>query len=130
MQKRTIEKHIRLNEQEAADWKRKCELTGLPLSTILRMLMKGFEPKEKPDLQFYETMNQITEFTSELRRFRLQAQHQNGVDIKQLKKMEESWQQLQLDLELKYLVPEPSFIWLKEKRDRYRRRRKPTASAE
>ncbi|WP_407386356.1 hypothetical protein [Ruminococcus sp.] len=130
MQKRTIEKHIRLNEKEAADWKRKCELTGLPLSTIIRMLMNGFEPKEKPDLRFYETMNQVTEFTSELRRFRLQAQHQNRVDIEQLKKMEESWQQLQLDLELKYLVPEPSFIWLKEKRDRYRRRRKPTASAE
>ena len=124
MQKRTIEKHIRLNEQEAADWKRKCELTGLPLSTILRMLMKGFEPKEKPDLRFYETMNQITEFTSELRKFRLQTLHTNSVDRKRLKEMEEAWQQLQLDLELKYLVPEPSFVWMKAKRDRYRRRNK------
>lgn len=124
MQKRTIEKHIRLNEQEAADWKRKCELTGLPLSTILRMLMKGFEPKEKPDLRFYETMNQITEFTSELRKFRLQTLRMNSIDQEHLKEMEEAWQQLQLDLELKYLVPEPSFIWLKEKRDRYRRRKK------
>lgn len=130
MQKRTIEKHIRLNEKEAADWKLKCELTGLPLSTILRMLMNGFEPKEKPDLRFYETMNQITELTSELHRFRLQAQHQNDVDMEKLKRMEESWQQLQLDLELKYLVPEPSFVWLKDKRDRYRLRKKCTAPAE
>ena len=104
MPKRTIEKHIRLTEQEAADWKRKCELTGLPLSTTLRMLMNGFEPKEKPDPRFYETMNQITEFTSELRKFRLQTLRMNSVDHEYLKEMEEAWQQLQLDLELKYLV--------------------------
>lgn len=41
-------------------------------ATLFRKLIDGFEPKGKPPKEFYDDMNMITEFITELREFDFQ----------------------------------------------------------
>ena len=96
MENYKISKHIRLTEEQAADWKRKAEMIGFKESSMVRALVDGYEPKEKPDFQSFAAMNCITEFADELR--------------KEIRR----WQKLRRDLEVRYLAPDPGFmLWHK-----------------
>lgn len=49
-------------------------------ATLFRKLIDGFEPKEKPPKEFYDDMNMITEFITELRelQFSMDDEMMNG----------------------------------------------------
>lgn len=47
--KRSIEKHILMNKAEAQDLQRKAKKACLSEGGLIRLLIKGYEPKEKPD---------------------------------------------------------------------------------
>ena len=114
MRKYTIDKHIRLTKEEAQDWKRKAEMIGFKESSMVRALVDGYEPKEKPDFQFFAAMNCITEFADEIRRLRNTIQSTDSVDTDELRKEIRRWQKLRRELEVKYLAPDPGFmLWHK-----------------
>ena len=46
---RTITKRVRLTPEEAAELESKAEACGLTQSMLIRQLIKGYRPKEKPD---------------------------------------------------------------------------------
>lgn len=53
MKNRTFDIYIRLTKEDAADLKRKTKMCGITQSALLRILLKGYEPREKPDDRFY-----------------------------------------------------------------------------
>lgn len=54
MKNRTFDIYIRLTKEDAADLKRKTKMCGITQSALLRILLKGYEPREKPDDRFYD----------------------------------------------------------------------------
>ena len=57
--KRNIPVRVWFSEKEYAELNRKAKIAGLPKSTVIRMLLCNYEPKEKPDTRFYEAMRQL-----------------------------------------------------------------------
>lgn len=57
--KRSIKKQVWLNRKEAQDLQRKADKACLEESTLIRVLIAGYQPKEKPDERFYEFMNEL-----------------------------------------------------------------------
>ena len=58
--KRNIPIRVWLSKSENAELSRKAKITGLPKSTVIRLLLNNYEPKEKPDTRFYEAMRQLS----------------------------------------------------------------------
>ena len=53
MSKRNIEKHILMNKAEAQDLQKKAKRACLSEGGLIRLLLRGYEPREKPDERFY-----------------------------------------------------------------------------
>lgn len=112
MQKYTVNKHIRLTEEEAADWKRKSDMIGFKESAMVRGLVKGYEPKEKPGLDFFAAMGRVSQLADEIRELKNTIRSTGSVDTSELNKEIKCWQKLRRELELKYLAPDPGFMLL------------------
>ena len=57
--KRGIKKQFWFNKEEATILKKKAKKVGVNESTLIRDLVMGFEPKEKPDERFYYSLKQL-----------------------------------------------------------------------
>lgn len=57
--KRSIKKQVWLNRKEAQDLQKKADKACLEESTLIRVLITGYQPKEKPDERFYEFMDEL-----------------------------------------------------------------------
>ena len=118
MRKYTIDKHIRLTKEEAQDWKRKADIIGFKESCMVRALVNGYEPKEKPDLQFFSAIGRVESLANEIRKLRNAIQSTGSVDTDELRKEIRRWQKLRRDLEVRYLAPDPGFmLWHKLPKD-------------
>ena len=49
-----IKKQFWLSPKDAEELKRKAELAGLTETAVVRLLIRGYEPREKPDERFYK----------------------------------------------------------------------------
>ena len=58
--KTRIKKQIWLSEEDNAELKRKAALTGLTETAVFRLLLRSYEPKEKPDGRFYDAMRELS----------------------------------------------------------------------
>lgn len=56
MRKRNIQKIVRFNRKEAQDLAAKAKKACLSEAGLIRLLIRGYEPKEKPDDRFYDVM--------------------------------------------------------------------------
>ena len=54
--KQRIKKQFWLSPQDVRELKRKAKLCGITETAVIRILLHGYEPKEKPDARFYEAM--------------------------------------------------------------------------
>lgn len=52
--KRTIKKQFWFSRDEAQDLQKKAKKACLPEAALVRLLLRGYEPKEKPDDRFYD----------------------------------------------------------------------------
>lgn len=57
--KRTIKKQVWLNRREAQDLQKKAAKACLDEGALIRVLIAGYQPKEKPDERFYEFMDEL-----------------------------------------------------------------------
>lgn len=74
MRTREIKKSFYINYEEQEELKRKSISVGLSESELLRCLIKGFVPKEKPGKEFYDeiknlrmignNLNQLTKYAN------------------------------------------------------------------
>ena len=55
-----IKKQFWLLPQEVAELKRKAELAGISETAVIRLLIRGYEPREKPDERFYTAMRNLS----------------------------------------------------------------------
>ena len=60
MSKRNIEKHILMTKAEAQDLQKKAKRACLSEGGLIRLVLKGYEPREKPDERFYDVMRELS----------------------------------------------------------------------
>ena len=94
--KRTIEKKVKLNRQEAEMLKKKAKKACLSEVGLIRFLIRGYEPREKPGDEFYDAMGKLSD--------RLDMDDELQMEI--LKKEIERWHCFQLDIEKEFLTPQ------------------------
>jgi len=107
-----IKKQFWLTEQEAKELKHKAYICGLSETAVIRILLKGFEPREKPDDRFYEIMREMHAIGNNLNQICRKANSLGFIDAPFLRQEMEKFSQFQLKVEQKYLTPEKSnLVW-------------------
>lgn len=107
MRKREIKLSVYLNYDEWKMLTLKAEKVEYNKSALVRSLIEGFEPKEKPSEEFYEDLNSIRKVGNVLNQIARRAHYQGYIeDEKFLRKMENELQNLILNIKRKYLLPE------------------------
>ncbi|MGN8734932.1 MobC family plasmid mobilization relaxosome protein, partial [Fusicatenibacter saccharivorans] len=78
------------------------------LYTTTSLLLKGYEPREKPDERFYDVMRELSAIGNNINQLAAKANTLGFVDAPQLKKEAERWHKFQADVERTFLRPDKS----------------------
>ena len=105
---RRIKKQFWLSPQDARELKRKAKLCGITETAVIRILLHGYEPKEKPDAQFYEVMRELSAIGNNIHQLAAKANALNFIDAPMLTKEAERWHKFQADVERQFLRPDRS----------------------
>lgn len=108
MKRRTVKKQFWFSRDEAQDLARKAKKTCLTEAALVRLLVRGYEPKERPDERFYDVMRQLYSIGNNINQLALQANSLSFVDAQKLQKEAERWHKFQADVERQFLRPEKS----------------------
>lgn len=103
--KRTIKKQIWINADEDKLLKEKAEKACLTEAAMIRMLIRGYAPKEKPDLEFYKAMNRITVIGNNLNQLVARANSIGFTDTSAVKHEIESLKNFRVEMEKRFLEP-------------------------
>ena len=98
MRKRNIQKIVRFNRKEAQDLAAKAKKACLSEAGLIRLLIRGYEPKEKPDDRFYDVMRELEAKANTL----------GFIDAPMLKNEAAKWNKFQSEIERTYLRPNQS----------------------
>lgn len=108
MRKRNVDKHIWFDRQEAQDLQKKAKKACLTEAALIRLLLRGYEPREKPDERFYDAMRELSAIGNNINQLAAKANTLGFVDAPQLKKEAERWHKFQADVERTFLRPDKS----------------------
>lgn len=108
MRKRNIQKIVRFSRDEAQDLQKKARKACLSEAGLIRLLLRGYEPREKPDERFYDVMRELSSIGNNINQLAVKANALGFVDAPQLKKEAERWHKFQADIERTYLRPDKS----------------------
>ena len=100
MKRRTVKKQFWFSRDEAK--------TCLTEAALVRLLVRGYEPKERPDERFYDVMRQLSSIGNNINQLAAQANSLSFVDAQKLQKEAERWHKFQADVERQFLRPETS----------------------
>ena len=103
-----IKKQFWLSPDDAAELKRKARLVGLTETAVIRLLLRGYEPKEKPDTRFYDVMRQLSAIGNNINQLAAKANALGFIDAPMLRNEALRWHQIQNEIEQKILLPEQS----------------------
>ena len=103
--KRNIPIRVWLSKSENAELNRKTKITGLPKSTVIRLLLNNYEPKEKPDARFYDTMRDLSAIGNNINQLAIKANALGFMDAPMLKTEAMRWHKFQADIEAVFLRP-------------------------
>ena len=105
-----IKKQFWFTPEEESEFRRKVALTGLSQSSVIRMLVNGYEPRERPDDRFFQAINSLYEMTSTAQQL-LERSYQLGVVDKETVEREiKRWAYFISNIESEFLRPEKSPI--------------------
>ena len=108
MKNRTIKKQFWFSRDEAQELQKKAKKACLSEAGLIRLLLKGYEPREKPDERFYDVMRELSSIGNNLNQLATKANTLGFVDAPQLKKEAERWHKFQADVERTFLRPDKS----------------------
>lgn len=108
MSKRNIEKHILMNKAEAQDLQKKAKRACLSEGGLIRLLLKGYEPREKPDERFYDVMRELSAIGNNINQLAAKAYTLGFIDVPMLKNEANRWHRFQADIEATFLRPAES----------------------
>ena len=108
---KNIKKQIWLTQEENDLLQTASKRSCLTEAEYLRMLLRNRIPKGKPDIEFYEIMNRISEFSERLQVIagKMREGDTSIADI--LQEEIRRWHQFQLAVEERFLAPE-KVSWL------------------
>lgn len=102
---------VRLTQKEKDDYASKAQKCGLDMSSLFRMLFKSYEPKEKPDEEFYTDMRALTGIANNINQLAIKAHTYDYIDSDELAGALKRLNEFQLAIQKKYLEPEKSRLW-------------------
>ena len=108
MRKRNIQKIVRFNRKEAQDLAAKAKKACLSEAGLIRLLIRGYEPKEKPDDRFYDVMRELSSIGNNINQLAIKANALGFVDSQMLKNEALRWHKFQAAIEREFLRPEKS----------------------
>lgn len=94
MRTREIKKQFWVNEEESKLLSNKAYKVGLSESELMRFLIRGFEPREKPDERFYEAIKQLRLIGVNINQIAKKANATNYIDKEKYLKDYEKMNQL------------------------------------
>ena len=106
-----VKKQIWLTHEENVLLQTASERSCLTEAEYIRMLLRNRIPKEKPDVDFYESMNQISDFTEKLQVIAEKLREGDTCSTDVLQDEIRRWHQFQLAIEERFLAPE-KVSWL------------------
>ena len=98
MKRRTVKKQFWFSRDEAQDLQKKAKKTCLTEAALVRLLVRGYEPKERPDERFYDVMRQLSSIGNNINQLAAQANSLSFVDAQKLQKEAERWHKFQADV--------------------------------
>ena len=106
--KRTVKKQFWFSRAEAQELRKLAKRTCLTEAALVRLLLNGYQPREKPDERFYDVMRELSAIGNNIHQLSAKANALNFIDAPALKKEAERWHKFQADIEGKFLRPEQS----------------------
>lgn len=103
-----IKKQFWLSPQEVAELNRKAKISGISETAMIRLLIRGYEPREKPKYSFYEAMRKLSAIGNNINQLAVKAHALGFVDTPMLKNETLRWHQFQADIEAEFLRPAKS----------------------
>ena len=108
MRKRNIQKIVRFTKSEAQDLQRKAKKACISEGGLIRLLIRGYEPREKPDERFYDAMRELSSIGNNINQLAAKANTLGFVDAPMLSRESERWHKFQADIERTFMRPEKS----------------------
>ena len=103
--KQRIKKQFWLSPQDARELKRKAKLCGITETAVIRILLHGYEPKEKPDARFYEAMRQLSAIGNNINQLAVKANTLGFIEAPMRKRAAMRWHRFQADIDAVFLIP-------------------------
>ena len=100
-----IKKQFWLSEKDAADMKQKAQRCGVTETSVIRQLLHGYEPREKPDERFYEAMREMYAIGNNLNQLTAKAHKLGFIDTPMLRELSRAFARFQLKIEQNFLLP-------------------------
>lgn len=97
---------LRMSQKEADDLNKKVKLTGLTKSSFIRVLIKGYIPKPKPDKEFYVLLRKLYAVCNNINQLTAKAHTLNFIDVPMLKEIKSQHENLLDEIQKKYLAPD------------------------
>ena len=72
-------------------FQKKAKKACLSEAGLIRLLLRGYEPREKPDERFYDVMRELSSIGNNINQLAVKANTLGFVDAPQLKKEAERW---------------------------------------
>ena len=110
--RRTVKKQFWFSKKEAQDLQKKAKRTCLSEAALVRLLVLGFEPKEKPDERFYDAMRELSAIGNNINQLAIKANTLGFIDSLMLKNEAAKWNKFQSEIERRYLRPEKNDLEL------------------
>lgn len=104
--RRTVKKQFWFSREEAQDLQKKAKRTCLTEAALVRLLLRGYEPKERPDERFYDVMRELSAIGNNIHQLSAKANSLNFIDAPQLAKEAVRWHKFQSEIERNFLRPE------------------------
>ncbi len=84
---------------------RKAKLSGLSQTSVIRLLLMNYEPREKPDQRFYEIMQQLYAIGNNINQIVRKANSLGFVDVIALEEQLDKLNRFEAEIEAFYLRP-------------------------
>ena len=106
--KRTVKKQFWFSKVEAQDLQKKAKKACLTEAALIRLLIRGYEPREKPDERFYDAMRELSAIGNNINQLAIKANALGFVDTPMLREEARKWHEFQIDIRKRYLLPRRS----------------------
>ena len=111
MRRRNIKKNFWLSREENEMLKDKAVRCGIDESTLVRMLIMGFEPREKPDEKFFAVVRNMSGIAGRINQLTILSHTYDYIDTDELKECLESVKKMLVEMQRFFQTPKESELW-------------------